>query len=149
MARPTKLTIELKEKIVDLVQRGNYIATACIACGISRQTYYRWRLRGKSELKRVDKNPRCRIRKKEKPYVDFLEDTEKADAEAEVLFLEKIRQGEQGWQSAGWYLERRHFDKWGRKEKREITGASGGPVVVKTIKGLNLKNVGILDSPVS
>jgi transposase len=32
------------------------------------------------------------------------------------------------WQAAAWILERRHPDRWGRRERVELTGRDGGPV---------------------
>jgi transposase-like protein len=46
MARPTKLTPELREKIAALVREGNYAGTAAVACGIAESTFYDWMRRG-------------------------------------------------------------------------------------------------------
>lgn len=122
MARPTKLNAELQQKITDLVRRGNYIETACSSVGIAKRTYYNWKNRGKDEIERVESNSRYRIRKKEKPYVEFYRAIKKAEAEAEILFLEKIRTGEKKWQSAAWYLERKHRPHWGKKQEVTVQG---------------------------
>lgn len=34
------------------------------------------------------------------------------------------------WQAAAWYLERKDFEKWGRKEKVEHSGDKKNPILV-------------------
>ena len=45
--RPTKLTPELREEIVELLKAGNYIKTACAVVGINKTTFYQWLKKGK------------------------------------------------------------------------------------------------------
>ena len=42
MARPTKLTLELQQRMVALVTVGNFPVTAAKSCGIATSTFYRW-----------------------------------------------------------------------------------------------------------
>jgi len=34
------------------------------------------------------------------------------------------------WQAAAWWLERKNYDRWGRKERTELVGEGGGPVLL-------------------
>lgn len=116
MGRPTKLNYEVQEKIIQAIKAGNYMETAAAYAGINKSTLYDWLKRGEREKQRMGKNPRYRIRKSEKPYVEFSDAVEKALAEAEmrdVLLIGKA--AEEQWQAAAWRLERKFPDRWGRR----------------------------------
>lgn len=117
--RPTKLTPELQEKIVRVIRAGNYIKTACLACGITQMTYERWMKRG-SESKRGI-------------FVDFVEAIKKAEAEAEVANLKIVEVAScRNWQAAAWFLERKYPDRWGRKQL-ELAGVADKPLKVEIV----------------
>lgn len=122
MARKSKLTPQLQEKIVSLISAGNYIRTACVAVGIDEDTYFRW-------LKRAKKG--------EKPYTDFAEAIKKAEAAAEVLYLNRIRKAADDgtWVAAAWFLERKYPTRWGRKDELAVGGQEGKPIKVKLVWG--------------
>ena len=99
------LTEEVKARILLLIQAGNYVATACGACGISEASYFAWKLRGE---------------KGEEPYASFLESLKRAEEEAEAALVLTIkRAGGSQWQAAMTLLERRHPKRWGRFERIE------------------------------
>jgi transposase len=59
-------------------------------------------------------------------YVEFFNAIKEAEAVAENSYLEKIQKAAEGdpekdikpvWQAAAWYLERKHPDRWGRRER--------------------------------
>jgi len=119
MARPTKLTPELQENIVMAINAGNYSKVAAEMVGIGETTFYRWMEEGaKPDGK--------------KEYREFRESIKRAEAQAEVVSVARIRQAanEGTWQAAAWYLERKHGDRWGRNDKvrQEISGPEGAPV---------------------
>lgn len=116
--RPTKLNDELKEEILKVIRSGNYIETACAYAGIEKKTLYNWMKRGRSELERLDKNPRAKMKKAEAIYVDFLHSIQKALAHAEIRDVAIIgKAAEESWQASAWRLERKFPDRWGRKDK--------------------------------
>ena len=114
--RPTKLTPDLQQRVVTLIQGGNYMETAAAAVGICKASLYKWLKRGARSNSGI--------------YRSFVDAVEKAAAEAEMRDVIRIDQAiEQGvWQAAAWRLERKHFERWGRRERREITGPGGGPI---------------------
>jgi transposase len=115
VARPTKLTPEIRQRIVTAIRAGNYAEPAARSAGISPATYYRW-------LKRGEKAP---------PgiYREFLEEVRRAESEAEVHAVAVIRKAMgDDWRAAAHYLERRYPDRWRRRESLEHEGAS--PVVL-------------------
>lgn len=99
--RPTKLTQEIADEIIKLIEAGNYVETAAGCCGIQKSTLYRWLRRGaraKSGLHRL-----------------FCDAVKKADGRAEAAGVVRIRQaGKQAWQADAWFLERRFRDRWGK-----------------------------------
>jgi transposase len=119
MSRPTKLTPEVQEKIVQALQAGNYQETAARYAGISEPTFYRWMADA------LDDNAPKELR-------EFREAVENARAAAEVRSVALIQQAAQNgtWQAAAWFLERSHAHRWGRYQRTEVTGPNGGPVQV-------------------
>lgn len=128
--RTSLLTPERQERIVNLIASGNYIETACQASGISTATYYGWQARGKTERERLNINPDAEPDPKEAIYLDFLEATEKAFAEAEARNLSIIQDAaiDGTWQAAAWILERTRGKRYVRTEKAEVSGPDGAPV---------------------
>src|SRR5690554_1753534 len=144
MARPTKLTPKLQDEILKVIRSGNYIETACAYVGINKSTFYDWLKRGAREKDRLAKNPRAKVRKSEKPYVDFSNAVEKALAHAEIRDVAIIgKAAEENWQAAAWRLERKFTERWGRKEKYalEHTGKDGGPIETSHTEQIDLSNL--------
>jgi transposase len=114
--RPTKLTPALQERLVKVIEAGNYIETAAAYAGLSKESLYGWMRRGRRERDRLEKDGRLRPRQEEKPYLEFLDAIEKALASSEVADLQRIdAAADQQWQAAAWRLERRMPAKWGRR----------------------------------
>lgn len=117
IGRPTKFNKEIQNKIIMAIKAGNYVETAAAYAGINKSTLYDWLKRGEREKQRVAKNPRYKIRKSEAPFVGFSDAVEKALAEAEVRDVVIVGEAAKvHWQAAAWRLERRHPDRWGRRQ---------------------------------
>lgn len=120
IGRPTKLTPELQEKICGFIRQGNYISTACLACGVTQRTYERWIVAGEEE--------------KDVIYVAFVEAIKKAEADAEAADIKVIDAASvHSWQAAAWKLERKNPQKWGRRERLEHTGIDEKPIKIEII----------------
>jgi hypothetical protein len=144
--RPSKLTPELTERILDAVLEGAYLETAAQAVGINKTTLYRWLRRADdveaTALEHVDTdNPNVtladlydHIDPAEWVYLDFRHALKSAEAfaELELLRLTTRDHGGQPWQAYMTVLERRHPAKWGRRDKVTHDGAvtAAKPVVV-------------------
>lgn len=117
MARPTKLTTEVRDKIVQALNAGNYQDTAARYAGISEATFYRWM----TEAQQPGASKDLR---------EFREAVESARAQAEIRSVALINKAAQDgtWQAAAWFLERSHPQKWGRIQRTEISGPDGGPI---------------------
>ncbi len=157
MARPTKLTPDVQTKICTAIQAGNYIETASAFAGINKSTLYEWLKRGGDELARVAKDARFRVLASETIFVEFSNAVEEALAQSElhdVLIIQRAASGydvlvtkevldkdgnvkvlktnshEFDWRASAWRLERKFPDRWGRREKVEVSGEGGGPVLI-------------------
>ncbi len=109
MGRPSKLTPETQKKLVEAISAGNFYETACTHAGIEYQTFRNWMKAGEQAT-----NGR---------FFDFFEAITRAEAEAEMRAVEMIRQAmPDDWRAAVALLERRHPDRWGRKERIEHAG---------------------------
>lgn len=127
--RPTVLTPEVTDTILTLVRAGNYLEVAAAAAGVSRDSLFEWLKRGARERRSVTDGKRQKPRKSEQPFVDFSDALQKARGTSEAADLEVIRRAAvKNWQAAAWRLERKHPQRWGRRERHEITGKDGGPV---------------------
>jgi len=105
MARQGKeaLNDELQETICRYIRAGNDFSVAAGAGGISPVTLSRWLRRGKKE--------------KSGKYVKFVQAIKKAEGEAEVHAVAIIRQAMgKSWQAAMTWLERRHPERWAKRE---------------------------------
>lgn len=145
MARPTLLTPERTEKIVQLIAAGNFSETAALASGISKQTYYNWLARGRAERERLNDKPNLKPKAKEEPYLEFFDAIEKARAEAEarmVVLITKAAQEPKTWQAAAWWLERVAPQKYGRVNRTELSGPEGAPIKSET------KNIAMTEAEV-
>jgi transposase len=80
---------------------------AARAAGISEATFYRWLQRGENSKSGI--------------FREFCEAVKNAEAEAEAellsFIIEQARSGT--WQAAAWILERRHPERWARRERME------------------------------
>jgi hypothetical protein len=123
MARPTKLTKEMQEKICDLIRRGNYLSTASKQAGVDRNTVRKWLDRGKASKKGM--------------YFEFRCAVDAAIAYAEVNDVEMIRKAAAiDWRAAAWRLKHRYPQRWG-KTRHEVTGKDGGPVSVENKRSVD------------
>lgn len=113
MARPTKLTPDVQDKIVSLLRAGGYVEAAAQAAGISPSTFHDWMARGE------------RTGKADKPYRDFKAAVDQARAEAESMHLALVsRAARDDWRAAAWLLERQHPDRWGKPSDRRAARAN-------------------------
>ena len=118
MSRPTKLTPELQRQITEYISAGNYTNTACQAVGIAESTYYKWKELGEAGRR---------------PYMEFMESIKKAEAQAEISYIKVIQEAaSEHWQAAAWYLERKHYSRWGKKTSFDVENIDR-PIIIDDI----------------
>lgn len=129
MARPTACTPATIAAIAQAISAGNAREVAAAYAGVTATTFYNWQARGKKEqAHRV--RPNAKPHEAEQPFFEFIEAIEKAESDAEVRNVAIIQQAaRESWQAAAWWLERKHHGRWGRKDRQELTGADGAPLL--------------------
>ena len=120
MARPSKLTPELAEKIANYISTGNYASVVCGLVGIGETTYYNWLEKGSKS--------------KSGKYREFWESIKKAEAAREVKWIKDI-DGDPSWQSKAWLLERRYPERWGKKETHVVEGGDQKKPIKLQVEG--------------
>ena len=128
MARKRKLTKELIKEAYKLVAAGNYDKDVYPILGIDKSTWYRWLSEGetaKSGLKRE--------------FYDTVKKAEKDAIARNVALIQRAAQ-EGNWQAAAWWLERKYFEDWGRKDKVDLSADKDGFKVVVEYVGKESEN---------
>ena len=113
----SRISKALVTRLCNTLSKTYYVETACHIVGISVKTYYNW-------IEKAEAG--------QSPYVDYLQALKKAEAEAERNLLQIIeRAASTTWTAAAWLLERRHPDRWGRKDRLEAQHSGGIRVEVE------------------
>jgi hypothetical protein len=132
MARPTKLTPETQETIVQGVRVGLTYEHACLRAGVSYETFHRWMTWG---------DPGVRGRA---AFRVFRQAIERAKGDALVKWAGLIDKAaaDGDWRAAAWKMERRFPESYGRT-RVEHTGADGAPMRLHTsvTTGADLANL--------
>jgi hypothetical protein len=112
MARPTKLTPEIQQKIGDGISRGLTYALAASAAGITYQTYNEWMKKGQTE--------------KTGKYFLFAQYIQKCNAEGARKLLERLNEAAKAGDTriCMFILERRFSEDFGRRVYRKTNSIS-------------------------
>jgi transposase len=105
--RRTKLTDATQKVIVDSIAAGVPQKYAAQRAGIGERTLAGWLAAGRKATKG--------------PFLQFLQAVKKAEADAiarNVAIVQKA--AGKSWQAAAWWLERRHHEDFGRKDRTII-----------------------------
>ncbi len=110
--RQRDLNPVLIAKICHIVSAGNYRTAAYRKLGIADATFKDWLERGDEDAKAGW----------ETPYSALVTLLKAAEAEAEVAVVKKVVDAADNpayWAAGMTYLERKHPDRWGRRERRQ------------------------------
>jgi len=118
MGRKSKLTKELIKEASKMVAAGNYIKDVYPILGIDESTWYRWLKEGERAKSGIKREFYKAIKKAEK------------DAIARNVALIQRAAQEGNWQAAAWWLERKYFEDWGRKDKVDLSADKDGFKVI-------------------
>lgn len=120
------------QQFLEAVGEGNYIETSAKLAGISKGALYNWIKRGQAG---------------EDAFAQFVDALEKAEARAEAHLVSLQRKaaeaGPQYWPAAATQLERRHPDRWGKRQESD----SGPKVVVNIGVGATDVQVTVVSPP--
>jgi transposase len=116
VGRKPGLSDEIADRLVQLLQAGNYVETACAAVGIGRSTFYEW-------LERGDPAGSAAA---DAPYRTFRERAEQARGEGEARNVALVaRAATSDWRAAAWMLERQHPERWSKPKLRDSEDDEG------------------------
>lgn len=117
MARPTKLSPAVLEKVCEGVRLGMSYERAAERVGISATSLREWVRKDEAGVPR---------------YRGVGAALQKARADGETRLLARIvKAGEEDWKAAAWILERRHPESYAKIERRELSGPNGDPLKVE------------------
>lgn len=121
--RPSKLTPEVRERLLDAIRSGVTYEVACSHAGIAYSTLRNW-------VTAAEQGAGDPIK------LELLDALKKAEADAEVTCIARIREAATGgqWQAAAWLLERRHPERWARRDRVDQQHTGGIEVVVKHVQ---------------
>jgi hypothetical protein len=114
-----KITEEITGCIVDALGAGHYREVSRLVgiAGIDRKTLLNWLKRGERERSGV--------------YRDLYLAVEQAEAKAEVFHLKNIEMASaKSWFASAWFLERKHPERWGKREAPPADDRQRDEVVV-------------------
>jgi hypothetical protein len=98
-----KITRELVTVLCDALEAGHYREVACKLAGIDRKTLLNWMKRGSREKSGL--------------YRELYEAVERAEAKAEEYHLGNIKDAsKKNWFASAWYLERKHPERWAKRD---------------------------------
>lgn len=109
---------EIQERLLQAIRLGAFIEHACYYAGINSSTFRQWRQKATEGIE---------------PYKSFWVKVNEAESEAIMRRLARIENaGKDGsWQADAWYLERKYPDKFGRRDRVELTGDPNAPVEIQ------------------
>ena len=118
--RPNTFIPERTQRALEAIRAGATYIRAAEAAGVDYRTFRRWMERGQ-EVKKG-------------PYWQFCQAVKKAEEDREETLLQNIIDAGRDpahWQANAWILERTNPEKYGRKERHEVSGPEGGPLQVR------------------
>jgi len=110
MSRPTKLTPETQREFLSALRSGCTRKDAARYVGVHPDSIYLWLKRG-SEPEAED------------PYREFFRLVNRAERSVKIRALGIIQQAQEGdWKAAAWWLERKHPEEFGRRDRLRVDG---------------------------
>lgn len=113
--RPITLTPRVQGEVCAALQRGAYLDTALSLAGVARRTGREWLRRGREAVATLEADPSAPLTDADKACMSFLHAVKKATATAEDHALTQLQAAE-AWQARAWFLERRHPERWAKRE---------------------------------
>ena len=105
--RPPKLTPGVQEKIVGALRAGNFRKVAAPWAGIGVTTFKRWMSLGKAQRRGK--------------YRSFQAAVLEAEQAAEITMVALVMQAaRKDAKHAEWFLERKHPERWGRRDHHQV-----------------------------
>jgi transposase-like protein len=128
-------TPEVRKIIIKAVGEGEYITSACRKARIGELTLRHWLTLGEASHKLVEeaaiKGEEVELSDKEVEFMQFYLDVYEAEGKNESDAVGELRRAgreDQNWVASITFLERRHGQRWKKREQTEHVGPGGGPI---------------------
>jgi len=109
--RPSKLTPQVRQKLLEAIRAGSYYEPACAYAGANYFVFREWMRRGEGTDDRARTDE----------YAQFAKDVKEAEAQGELACVAALRTASKtDPRAAMWLLERRHSDRWSSTQKIKI-----------------------------
>jgi hypothetical protein len=118
----SKFTAETRKAIIAAVRNGMYFSDAAAIARVHRDTLLQWIKRGDAAQRLAEPED------SELEYLEFVLDLRQAEAEVCQEAVMRIRATDNGGDK--WFLDRRFRDRWGSKERVEVSGPNGGAIPI-------------------
>lgn len=113
--RPSSMTAEAVERLLQALRAGNFRNVAVEWAGVGERTFREWMAKGGEQ--------------KAGKFRDFRRRVMEAEQAAEIRAVGLLmKAAENDAKHAAWWLERKFPERWGRRDRHEVTGAGGGPL---------------------
>ena len=113
MSRKTLLLNKhIYNTIIDYISKGNYIKTACLAAGVTPESYCNWQRRAENYAP-DNGTPQDEV------YFRFFQDVKKAEAKSEADTVARIHDAgsdKRNWPADMTRIERKNPERWGRRD---------------------------------
>jgi len=112
---PNKLTDDRHALIIECLRKGYSMEATAALAGVVKSTIYRWLRKAKEG---------------DEYYGPFLMAMQEASAQFEGEAIDAIvGAGKNGtWQAYAWMMERKHPERWGKRNVTRHEGHEGGPI---------------------
>ena len=113
---PRKLNDGMIQALSEVIAKGNYPSVACQLAGIDWHTLQKWIELGSQELAKDEPDT-------ESLYSQLVTALKRAESQAEAELVNVVRESatvKKEWLPAMTFLERRHPDRWGRKDRTRV-----------------------------
>jgi len=111
-----KLDDDIILKLSGYIRKGSYAVTACKCCMVNEATFYNW-------IKEAEEHEKLGLDETTSLPVKLRKSIEKAQADCEHELASMIKETaleKREWLPAMTFLERRHPERWGRKDRLQV-----------------------------
>ncbi len=111
---PYKFEPKVTEALLTAIRLGMFIEHACAYAGIDSSTFRRWR---QDALDGIE------------PFKSFWPEVTKAEADSIIRRMSRIEKAAEdgNWTADAWVLERKYPDKFGKRDRLEISAENNQP----------------------
>ena len=145
MSRPSYiLNKDITNTILNYISNGNYIKTACLAAGITEETFYHWQRLAEA----YDPNNGSSENKVYYEFSVLLKKAREQSVTTNVSLIQEAAKKPQNWPAAAWLLERTRPDDYAKREPAIIVESKVLIALQDTFEHERLRNPKVIEGEV-